>query len=117
MLKYIRYVIAGLLVACAIWLTYRTGFQHGSAEASNSYYIAIAARQTEIGKNLEALETNVNALAAVQSSSAKRLQGDMTKILANIKREPVVIIENGKCVPSPTFLQGLDDAINRANSK
>lgn len=117
MLKYIRYIAAGLLIAFAVWQVYRTGYQHGEATASAEAYTAIANRQVEIGKSLQTLETSVNSLTAVQTGSTKQLRSDMSKILTNIKREPVVIIENGKCVPSPTFLQGLDDAINRASAK
>lgn len=117
MLKYIRYVAAGLLIAFAVWQVYRTGYQHGEATANTEAYTAIANRQVEIGKNLQTLETSVNSLTAAQAGSTKQLRSDMSKILADIKREPVVVIKNGKCIPSPTFLQGIDNAVNRANAK
>lgn len=113
----IKYALAFLVVVALLILGYRTAYNHGRlagdaacSQETEEFIKQIQARILRVEQNLDkALD-----LAVVQQ---ERLTKDIDEILKRIKSKPVAVIKNNKCVPSETFVEGINEAIRRANEK
>ena len=67
---------------------------------------------------LTKLEIDLASLSKQYDTKSTILAKDIGNILVNVKKQPVTIItKDGRCVPSPTFVDSIRQAINRANQK
>lgn len=73
---------------------------------------------TKIDKRIVELQTSVSTLAEELITQNQSLASDVATIARNTRNKgPTTIVKEGRCTPSPTFVQGLNEAINRANTR
>lgn len=63
------------------------------------------------------ITADVQTLAAATTAKEAAMRKDMTEIIARLRRTPVTVIRDAQCYPSPTFLNSIDEAVNRANQR
>lgn len=73
--------------------------------------------QKEVDAKVLQITDNLAAIAASNHNQQLSVQKDISEILKRVKKAPVTIIKNGKCYPSPAFVEGINQAIDRANKR
>lgn len=73
--------------------------------------------QKDVDAKVAILESNLAVLTATTLHQQLTLNSDIEEILKRVKKSPVTIVKNGTCYPSPTFVEGINQAIDRANKK
>ena len=55
--------------------------------------------------------------SAISKERAEALKQDLDKLFKLTKNKPLTIIKEGKCIPSPVFIETYNTAIDRINLK
>lgn len=115
--RIIALVIALLSIVGVGAITYSHIYNKGKEEANQACAQARQQDAIEMKAKITKIEEALTQLASNNDKQTKALAKDINTILINIKKEPITIIKDGKCIPSPTFIDSINQAINRANSK
>lgn len=112
-------IVAGLalLLIIGIGLGYRSAYNHGKLSAQEVCIKNMQAYQNEVKAKIVIIEANLTEIASITNNREKALGKDITKILEGVKKEPVVVIKEGVCAPSKNFIEGINQAIDRANEE
>lgn len=74
--------------------------------------------QKEINTRLDTMQGTFSEMATELVTQNQSLSSDITAILKRTRAVgPTTIVKEGKCTPSTTFVEGLNEAIDRANRK
>lgn len=115
--KYWKHLVIVLAITSASFFIYNYIYSRGFDEAN----IECAARMKEYTDKLDARIAELVDLSKQKSEEeAKRallLKQDLNKLLVLSKQKPLTIIKEGKCLPSETFVETYNAAIDRVNSK
>ena len=91
------------------------------AKGQHAAQLECAERFTKYQQDVDAkvlqLEETLAVLSATSLHQQLSLNSDISEILARVKKSPVTVIKNNKCYPSPTFVEGINQAIDRANQR
>lgn len=111
--------IAGaIIIALALLVAgYRVAYNHGKLSAQAECTETMAKYQKDIQSKIDTIETDLGKLASIAEIRQDQLSSDITKILVGVKKKPVTIIKEGKCTPSTSFTDSINEAITRVNSK
>lgn len=112
-----RVIILSACILASLGLIGYTGYNYGYNRAAHKYLQEEQARQQKLQLALNELQSSLNGVATTVSASEEASEADLKEILARLKKSPVTVVKNGKCTPAPTFLNSIDDAVNRANTK
>ena len=115
--KLIAIILSALAVLGLSGGLYYKAYNAGYNKASIECATARKVFEDSMNNKIDAIESNLVTLAESRDAQTKQLSADIDKILINMKKAPVTIIKDGKCIPSPTFVDSIRQAINRANSK
>lgn len=112
-------VTAGIVLILSLVLGYgyRSAYNHGKLAAQEVCIKNMQAYQNEVKAKIVIIEANLTEIASITNNREKALGKDITKILEGVKKEPVVIIKEGVCTPSKNFIEGINQAIDRANEE
>lgn len=116
-------MILQLRIAAAVAVLVALGFSHNrayqlGADSTKLVYLEQAQEHNKALLNkIDVLEQAVFNLAQVSEATQNSMQGDISAILAGVKKKPVTIVKEGKCTPSESFAEGISQAISRANQK
>lgn len=112
-------VTAGIVLILSLVLGYgyRSAYNHGKLSAQEVCIKNMQAYQNEVKAKIVIIEANLTEIASITNNREKALGKDITKILEGVKKEPVVIIKEGVCTPSKNFIEGINQAIDRANEE
>lgn len=113
----LKYSTIALAFIAAIGFGYRTAYNHGHLSGRNSCIKETEELIQQIHQRISGVEKTIDKLSDLALNQQEKLSRDIEEILKKVKSKPVVIIKNGKCVPSPQFVEGLNEAIRRANQK
>lgn len=116
-LTLIKYGVAAALVAAMLGYVYKTAYSHGELAAQQACAEETDILIKQIHDRITKVEQNLDRIADMAIDQQEKMSKDIDEILKKIKKKPVVIVKNGKCVPSTEFIQGLNEAIRRANQK
>ncbi len=89
------------------------GYQEATIECTKKF----AEYQAQVDARVQKLEASVKGFDETLQESTISLSNDINKILNSSKKQPTVVIKEGKCIPAPQFVDSLNEAINRANKK
>ena len=111
--------IAGaIIIALALLVAgYRVAYTHGKLSAQAECTETMAKYQKDVQSKIDTIETDLGKLASIAEIRQDQLSSDITKILVGVKKKPVTIIKEGKCTPSTSFTDSINEAVTRANSK
>lgn len=112
-------VTAGIVLILSLVLGYgyRSAYNHGKLSAQEVCIKNMQAYQNEVKAKIVIIEANLTEIASITNNREKALGKDITKILEGVKKEPVVVIKEGVCAPSKNFIEGINQAIDRANEE
>ena len=71
----------------------------------------------EVKQKIQDLETALQETAIEGERKKQQLGKTIKEIKSKLKQQPITIIENGKCIPAVIFLDSINEAISKANSK
>lgn len=115
-MKYINYLKL-LIILVIIAVVWYQGYSYGTLSAQQQCAENNAKYQLALQNKIDAIESNLSTLATIGQQREEQLAQDISQILAGVKKKPVTVVKNGQCNPSATFLDGINQAIDRANSK
>ena len=87
----------------------------GYKEAEVKYTLVIKNYEDNINKKIDSIETLSNTLVTENRTASDLLVSDMQVLKNSIKKNPLIVIKDGKCVPSETFYDSLSKINQRAN--
>lgn len=116
-LTFIKYAALALAIIAVVTIGYRTAYNHGELAAHQQCIEETEHLVKQIHERITAVEHTLDNIADIATRQQEEMARDIDKILKYIKTKPVVTIKNGKCVPSSHFVDGLNQAIRRANQK
>lgn len=117
MLK-IKLVIAALALASAggvLYLGYSKVKDIGYQEAVVKYDKKLKEYENAVVAKVSAIEENSVKLVTENAETNSKLRKDLSNIVKGFKGQPMTIIQNGECIPSPTFSQGFSAVNKRVN--
>lgn len=90
------------------------GYQKAQVECQASF----DQYQKEVNERLDKMQGTFTDMASELVTQNQSLSSDITTILRRTRAVgPTTIVKEGKCTPSTTFVEGLNEAIDRANRK
>lgn len=110
-------LILAAIVSGSLWGIYTKIKSIGYKEAEIACTKRFEVYQATVDKRVKDLEGSVKGFDETFKELSLSLSSDMNKILIASKKQPTVIIKDGKCVPAPQFVDSLNEAILRANQK
>jgi len=111
-------IAIGLTVLAGIgYMTYSSIYSKGERAAQAECLAKFEKFQKEVDAKVATLETNLSVITATSLHQQLTLNSEIEEILKRVKKAPVTIVKNGTCYPSPTFVEGINQAIDRANKK
>lgn len=116
-MKLITIGLAIVLVLGALYWIYSSIYDSGYRSAQVECDKKFAQLQKETDERLANLQAGLQVLSGNLGSQQNAIRGDMAKILTTIRQQPIIISKNGKCEPSPEFVDSINKAILRANQK
>ncbi len=120
-IDYVKLGIGAAVLASVLGGGY-AGYNHikqiGYKEAQAECQAKFDELEAKQNKQLEEMRTHINEVADTLITGNQTLTSDISRIVGGIKRggQPTTIIKEGKCTPSPTFVNSLNEAIRKANS-
>lgn len=111
--KLIVAILAFLIIAGVGYTLYSKGQLAAQQECAAKF----EQYQKEVDAKVQQLESNLAVITATSLHQQLSMNTDITEILKRIKTSPVTVVKNGKCYPSPTFVEGINQAVDRANKR
>lgn len=120
-IDYVKLGVGAAVLASVLGGGY-AGYNHikqiGYKEAQAECQAKFDELEAKQNKQLEEMRTHISEVADTLITGNQTLTSDISRIVGGIKRggQPTTIIKEGKCTPSPTFVNSLNEAIRKANS-
>lgn len=117
-LKLALYVLAFVLTGGLLYGGYsyvrNIGYQEAQAECNEKF----EAYNKKMDEKLGNIQGSISTMAEELITQNQSMASDIVIIARNTKNKgPTTIVKEGKCTPSPTFVEGLNEAIDRANKR
>lgn len=109
-----------LVVAAIIYgisFIYGKGYDSGYAESKTYYEQQIAEDKKDLVDNIDSILKLAKAESKKNIDNHNDLVSDLNKITSDIRSKKLVVIKNGECLPSESFLDSYTSIIRRGNSK
>lgn len=110
--------IAGILIFCILqFFVWNHGRNFGEERCSARYEEQIRERDAAINEKVADLNEASNKLAENQKADTQKLRKDLQLILSQVRegKQPVVIVKDGKCLPTETFVETVNKINRRVN--
>ena len=115
--KVIIYFILTVIVSLFLYSAYAAVYNQGYAAAEHKYLLDKMSYQAEVSEKILGIESSLSTIANSNTIREDLITSDISEILRRLKKNPTVIIKEGKCAPTDTFINNINSAIIRANSK
>lgn len=116
-IKLIVLLVATLSILAVGYSTYSYVYNKGQYAAQLECAAKFAKYQQGVDAKVLQITDNLATLVANSQNQQQALNSDISEILARVKKSPVTVIKNNKCYPSPTFVEGINQAVDRANKR
>lgn len=98
-----------------------TGFNHVKNLGYKEAIVECNTRFDKLSREIRDKLTEVEgSLSNINNDIIDRDQAmsqDITNILNRVRRIPITVPSDGKCVPNPEFIQGFNEAVDRVNKE
>lgn len=101
----------------ALAVSHYFAYDYGKTKPQLHQATQALALQQELAQQVHTLNTQLAQLAQTSTQQQQALASDTQKILKRVQQQPVTVIKNGECYPSPSFLEGINSAILRSNAR
>lgn len=109
--------LATVLVLAALYWIYSSIYNSGYHTAQVECDQKFQQYQKETDERLANLQADLQVVGGKLGSQQAGLRNDMAKILTTVRQQSIIISKDGKCIPSPEFVDSINKAILRANQK
>ena len=109
------FVFIGLAIAG--FFIYNKIYTRGYEQAHLECVEARQQYEQELQQKVTQLEGSLMTTQQLAAQNQQKLSKQITQITEQLKLQPVTIVKNGECLPSPTFVDSIGEAIMRANQK
>lgn len=116
-IKIVVSIIIFVAVAIAGFFIYNKIYTRGYEQAHLECVEAKQQYELELQQKITQLEGSLIATQQLAAQKQQKLSKQIISISEQLKLQPVTIIKNGECLPSPTFVNSISEAIMRANEK
>lgn len=116
-IKAIAIGLAVILVIGALYWVYSSIYDSGYKQANIECTEKFQQYQKETDERLANLQADLQVVGGKLGSQQAGLRSDMAKILTTVRQQSIIISKDGKCIPSPEFVDSINKAILRANQK
>lgn len=113
----VKYAAIIFLIIAVVGVGYNTAYNHGKLSGEAECIAETDKLIKQIHDRISQVEKNLDEIADLATTQQDKLSKDIQEILKKVKSKPIVIIKNGKCIPSTNFVDGINEAIRRANQK
>lgn len=120
-IDYVKLGIGAAVLASVLGLGY-TGYHYVKQIGYKEAQVECQAKFDELERlqdaKLKELQGQVTEVADSLITNNQAFTSDIARIVGGIRRsgQPTTIIKEGKCTPSPTFVNSLNEAIDKANA-
>lgn len=116
-IKLVAIGLAAILVLGGLYWIYNSIYTSGYNDSQVQCNEKFQQLQHETDKRLADLQAGLQVLGGKLGNQQAGLRGDMAKILTTVRQNTIIVSKNGKCEPSPEFVDSINKAIQRANQK
>ena len=109
------FILVGLAIAG--FFIYNKIYTRGYEQAHLECIEARQQYEQELQAKITQLESSLTITQQQASKKQQKLTKQITEITQQLKQQPVTIVKNGECLPSPSFVDSIGEAIMRANQK
>lgn len=111
-------IVGSLIITGALYGSYKyvenIGYQKAQAECVAKF----EAYNKQMDEKLSDIQGSISTMAEELITQNQSMASDIVTIARNTKNKgPTTIVKEGKCTPSTTFVEGLNEAIDRANKR
>lgn len=117
LLKNWKSIVSCLALLFALFFVYNYVYQRGVDATTITYEAKLKAQQELLDKRIASLEETSSQLVEQGKTNNAAVKQDLNKILAAAKNKPLVVLKNGECNPSKTFLDSWNQINLRGNGK
>jgi Tfp pilus assembly protein PilE len=114
-------IIVGIIIIAVLSLlgyhSYNVVLERGKQEARLECQQEKQKYELEVKQKIQDLEIALEQTAMEGERKKQQLGKTIKEIKSKLKQQPITIIENGKCIPAVIFLDSINEAISKANSK
>lgn len=107
--------VMSLVLAIFLYMGYNHIKDIGYKEAEIVYTAQITKLQKDIGDKVDNVEKLASTIADTNKTSSDALATDVAAILARTKGKSLVVVKDGGCVPSQTFIDSISEVTKRTN--
>jgi 23S rRNA pseudoU1915 N3-methylase RlmH len=110
-------IAAIVIFAVLQFFVWNHGRNFGEERCTAKYEQQIRKRDEAINAKVTELNESSNKLAQNQKADTQKLRKDMQLILEQVRegKQPVVIVKDGKCMPTETFVETVNKINRRVN--
>lgn len=116
-IKLIAIGLAIMLVLGGLYWIYHSIRESGYREAQVECQEKFHTYQREVNEKLSNLQHGLQNISGDLGTSTAILSSDMQNIAFGMRKQQNLIIKDGKCNPSQSFVDSINRAIDRANKK
>ena len=116
-IKIVVSIIIFVAITIAGFFIYNKIYTRGYEQAQLECKEAKQKYEQELQTKITELESSLTTTQQLAQQKQQKLGKQITEITQQLKQQPVTIIKNGECLPSPNFVNSIDEAIMRANEK
>jgi len=116
-IKILISIIIFVAIAIAGFFIYNKIYTRGYEQAHLECVKAQQQYELELQQKITQLEGSLTAAQQQAAQKQQKLNKQISQITQQLKLQPVTIIKNGECLPSPNFINSIDEAILRANQR
>lgn len=116
-IKLIAAGLAVLLVLGGLYWIYNSIYTSGYNDSQVQCNEKFQQLQQQTDRRLADLQAGLQVLGGKLGNQQAGLRNDMAKILGTVRNNTIIVSKNGKCEPSPEFVDSINKAIQRANQK
>lgn len=117
LLKNWKTIVSYLALLLALFFVYNYIYQRGVNATTIVYEAKLKAQQELLDKRIATIENNSSKLIEQGKINSESTKKDLDKILVATKNKPLVVVKNGECIPSKTFLDSWNSINLRGNQK
>lgn len=113
----IKWGSAAVAIILALYFIFSKVYYLGFDAAEVYYLKENAKQQQQMTAKVEDLQSKLVIAAQNLQTNQATMSKDIANISRQLKNQEIVIVKNGKCVPTQTFLDSINQAVDRVNKK
>jgi hypothetical protein len=119
LIKWIAAALIAAAISAAVYAGYahikQIGFEEGKTETTQFYEAKIKESNDKLDQHIHVLEKLSTTIVDNHKEFTVKLDNDIKGVLLTVKGMTPYVVVDGKCAPSPAFVDAYNKMIKRAN--